>query len=141
MCQAFVIRMLDPGPMPSQLTNARYAFVDVETTGFHPSYARVVEVACIVVERRDIIARFETLIDPKMSIPRFATAIHGITDASVCGKPSLGAVQQQLLRYCGDATVVAHNACFDLSFLPFLRCRPVACTYQLAARIAPEALE
>ena len=121
------------------LRDARYAFVDVETTGFYPGYARVVEVACIVVERRNIVASFETLVDPRIPIPAFATEIHGITDASVRGKPSLEAIEDQLVTQCRGAIVVAHNASFDLSFLPFLRYRPVACSYRLAARVVPEA--
>ncbi|MDQ6931946.1 MAG: 3'-5' exonuclease [Candidatus Eremiobacteraeota bacterium] len=111
------------------LEDARYAFIDVETTGFHPSYARVVELACIVVEHRQVTASLETLIDPQIPIPRFATEIHGITDARVRGKPSLEAIRDQLLAQCREATVVAHNAPFDLSFLPFLRSRPIACSY------------
>lgn len=133
--RALILRIM----RAQQLPNARYAFVDVETTGFHPSYARVVEVACLVVERRRTVTSFETLVDPHVHIPGFATEIHGITDACVRGKPSLNAIRRQLLAHCIGATVVAHNAPFDLNFLPFLRCRPVACSYRLAARLVPEA--
>ncbi len=122
-----------------RLLDARYTFVDVETTGLHPKYARVVEVACIVVEHRRTIAGFETLIDPGFPIPRHATEIHGITDACVFGKPLLENVRSELSAHCDEATVVAHNAPFDLSFLPFLQCRPVVCSYRLASRVAPHA--
>lgn len=123
----------------TNLLSRRYAFVDVETTGFSPASCSVVEVACLLVERGCLVAAFETLINPEQPIPWHATAVHGITDWDVAAKPPLEDVAGFVESMCDGAIVVAHNAGFDLGFLPFLRKYPSLCSYRLAARVVPEA--
>lgn len=117
----------------------RYAVVDVETTGFSPVNDRVVEIACVLVENGRIAGSWSTLVDPKRPIPAYATRVHGIGDADVLGAPAFEAAQRELRRRCVGATVVAHNASFDLGFLPGLANLPSLCTVQLARRWFPDA--
>lgn len=121
------------------LADATFAFVDVETTGISPTTCAVVEVACLVLRAGKTVSAFETLIDPMMRIPPFATSIHGISDACVAGAPRLDEVLPHLQLLVRNAVVVAHNARFDLSFLPSLRFRPVACSWRLATKVCPDA--
>jgi len=72
-----------------RIRDARFAFVDVETTGIDASTCSVVEVAAQVVEAGRVVSTFESLVDPGQPIPPFVTAIHGIDDRMVRGKPSL----------------------------------------------------
>ena len=123
----------------ANLLSTRYAFVDVETTGFSPVTCAVVEVACLVIDGGHVAAMFETLINPQQSIPSYVTDIHGITDRDVVTKPRLTEVEPFLEAMCDGAIVVAHNAAFDLGFLPFLRKNRSICSYRLAARVVPEA--
>ena len=118
---------------------ARFAFVDVETTGIDPARSAVVEVACEIVEDGAVVASFESLVDPGHPIPAFATAIHGIDDAMVEGRPRLSQLITQLVDLCDCTVLVAHNAAFDRRFLPFLAHRPSVCSYRLATRVVPEA--
>ncbi len=117
----------------------RYAVVDVEPTGFSPANDRVVEVACVVVQDRRVEHRWSSLVHPGRPIPWRATRVHGITDADVALAPSFARVERELLALCIGATVVAHNAAFDLSFLTALRDRPHLCTLALARRAFPHA--
>ena len=117
----------------------RYAVVDVETTGFSPVTDRVVEVACVVLQDGRILQRWSSLIDPGRPIPTYATNVHGITDADVAESPTLEDIACDLLAFCEGATVVAHNASFDLSFLPMLQTHPRLCTLALARRAFPHA--
>ena len=125
--------------MPAPIRAARFAFVDVETTGIDASTCAVVEVACQIVEHGCVVATFESLVDPGCPIPPFATAIHGIDDRMVQGKPALRELIPQMLELCTGAVVVAHNAAFDRRFLPFLAGHPSACSWRLASRVVPEA--
>jgi DNA polymerase III epsilon subunit-like protein len=126
--------------MPDQpIRRARFAFVDVHTTGIDASTCAVVEVAAQIVEDGCVTATFESLVDPGMPIPRYVTAIHGIDDAMVYGKPRLRELRPRLLEHCRGAVIVAHNAAFDRRFLPFLAGHPSACSYRLAAKVVPEA--
>ncbi|HKU69173.1 MAG TPA: 3'-5' exonuclease [Candidatus Baltobacteraceae bacterium] len=117
----------------------RYAVIDVETTGFSPISDRIVEAACVLVEDRAIVRTWTSLVNPGRPIPDYASRVHGITDADVASAPPFDRVQRELHTLCNGATVVAHNAAFDLSFLPLLAPLPRLCTLQLARRRFPNA--
>jgi DNA polymerase-3 subunit epsilon len=123
----------------SSIRTARFAFVDVETTGIDPATSSVVEVACQIVEGGTVVASFESLVDPGHPIPPFTTSIHGIDDAMVRGQPRLRQLVSRLVDLSAGTVLVAHNAAFDRRFLPFLAHRPAVCSYRLAARVVPEA--
>ncbi|MDQ2873111.1 MAG: 3'-5' exonuclease [Candidatus Eremiobacteraeota bacterium] len=117
----------------------RYAVIDVETTGFSPINDRIVEAACVIVEDGRIRRTWSSLVNPGRPIPAYATRVHGITDDAVADAPRIRSVQSRLRLMCGGATVAAHNAAFDLGFLPGLSHLPSICTVQLARRCFPEA--
>jgi DNA polymerase III epsilon subunit family exonuclease len=117
----------------------RYAVVDVETTGFNPREDRVVEMACVVLHERRIVRTWNTLVNPERPIPEYATRVHGLTDEHVAHAPSFEIAQRLLRRLCAGATVVAHNANFDIGFLPAIAHLPSLCTLRLARHCFPEA--
>jgi exodeoxyribonuclease X len=125
--------------MALRLRDATFAVVDVETTGIDPAVDGVVEVACTLVRNGSELESFSSLIDPGRPIPAVASAVHHITNEHVRGAPSLGDVRPKLAALCLGAVVVAHNARFDLGFLPFLAQRPVLCSMRLAMRVLPDA--
>jgi DNA polymerase-3 subunit epsilon len=79
-----------------------------------------VEVAAVVVTEQGIGERWESLVNPGRAIPADATAIHGINDAMVATAPSPSVIAAELRRRCAGATLVFHNAPFDLPFLAAL---------------------
>jgi DNA polymerase III epsilon subunit family exonuclease len=126
-------------PVAQTIDDATFAVVDVETTGIDPSRDRVVEVACALVRNGRITEAFSTLVNPGRPILAVASAVHGITDDMVVHAPQLTAVAPKLQGLCTGAVVVAHNASFDLEFLPFLKSRPHLCSMRLAQRVVPDA--
>ncbi len=116
-----------------------FAVVDVETTGLDPAQDGVVEVACLRVEAGVVTKRIVSLVHPQRDIPGRASAVHGIFDEDVADAPVLADLRAALLEATADATVVAHNARFDLGFLPFLARRPVVCTMRLAMHLVDTA--
>jgi DNA polymerase III epsilon subunit-like protein len=117
------------------LAAATFAVIDVETTGFDPVRDRVVEVACIRLRRGGVEHRFVTLVNPGRPVPAPASRVHGLYDADLRGAPLLRQVEPFLRAFTADAIVVAHNARFDVSFLPCVAGRPVLCTLRLARRL------
>lgn len=117
---------------------ATYAIVDVETTGIDAEYDRVVEIACVVVRAGREVRTFSSLVDPARGIPARASAVHHLTDDDVRGEPALETLAPILATLCDGAIIVAHNAAFDLQFLPMLAGRPVLCTLRLARHCFPE---
>lgn len=97
----------------------RHLIVDTETTGL--SFIggdRVIEVAAVeYVDGNPTGKAFYSLIDPERSIPADATAIHGITDDRVKGKPKFHEIARDLLDFCRGAKIIAHNANFDIGML------------------------
>ncbi len=60
---------------------------------------------------------YGTLVDPCRPIPPDASAVNGITDEMVRGKPRIVDVLGDFAEFCGDLPLVAHNAPFDYKFL------------------------
>ncbi len=117
----------------------RFAVIDVETTGLVPQRDRVVEIACVLVDAGRIGDRWSTLVNPGIPIPQRATQIHGIDDDAVAHAPSLANTLDTLMRRTDGRIVAAHNAGFDLSFLPELAPPRAICTMRLARIVAPDA--
>jgi DNA polymerase-3 subunit epsilon len=92
------------------------AFLDTETTGRDPNSDRLIEVG-IVRGQGDEVTRHNWLIHPGRPIPKEASAIHGITDADVEGKPSFAEVAHEILACLAGAIPAAYNAAFDRGFL------------------------
>lgn len=65
----------------------RLLVFDTETTGTDPASDRIVELGACYFEGRRYAERRRNLVDPGVPIPEEASAIHGITDAHVAGKP------------------------------------------------------
>jgi DNA polymerase-3 subunit epsilon len=117
--------------------------LDLETTGGSPVASRIVEVAAVRYEGGREVAVFEDLIDPLIPIPPEVTAIHGITDGMVRGRPRLEDLFPDLLRFFDGAVLLAHHAPFDFGFLAYEISKrpaappanPILCTCRLPRRL------
>jgi DNA polymerase III epsilon subunit-like protein len=89
---------------------------DTETAVVAP-LDRVVEIAAVRFRGEDVVAEFQTLVDPRCPIPEEASAIHGITDEEVRGAPVAPEALKRFFAFAGDAPLVAHHAPFDARVL------------------------
>lgn len=94
-----------------------YAITDIETTGSHASGNSVIEIAVVLFDGERITGEFSSLIDPGVPVPRFITALTGISTEMLEGAPTFDQVADQLEEIFEGAIFVAHNAGFDHSFL------------------------
>ncbi len=97
----------------------REIVLDTETTGLDPkSGHRIVEVAGIeMVNHLPTGESFRRYINPERDMPEEAERIHGLSEAFLADKPVFAAIAQDLVTFLGDATLVIHNASFDMKFL------------------------
>lgn len=95
----------------------RFIAFDLETTGTVPAVDQIVEIGAVRFLNGEVEATFSTLIDPRQSIPAGASAVNGITDDMVMGKPFIETVLEPFAEFCEDLPLVAHNAPFDAQFL------------------------
>jgi DNA polymerase-3 subunit epsilon len=95
----------------------RFIAFDLETTGTLPGVDKIVEVGAVRFVDGEVDAVFSTLVDPLRSIPAGASAVNGITDDMVIGKPKIEELLGPLTEFCGEDVLIAHNAVFDYGFL------------------------
>jgi len=127
------------------LLDAPLAIVDLETTGAHPAWDRVTEIAVIEVADGEVVSEWSTLVNPGTSIPPGIQALTGITNAMVADAPAFEDLAAGLYERLGGRVLVAHNARFDYGFLRHAFERAgirfqarTLCTVKLSRRLYPE---
>jgi len=90
---------------------------DLETTGTVAGVDRIVEIGAVKYQGGVSQGTFSTLVDPLRSIPSGASAVNGISDDMVKGKPLIETLLEPFADFCQDLPIVAHNAPFDVQFL------------------------
>jgi len=100
----------------------RLIMLDTETTGLSPLNGdRMVEIGAIEVLNRKVLSGdkhvFHKYINPERNIPAEVVRIHGIDNAKVKNEPTFKEIAQDFLDFIKGATLVIHNASFDLGFI------------------------
>lgn len=128
------------------LADEPVAFVDVETTGGHPAWHRITEIAIIGMTRGEIEWQWSQLVNPGVHIPASIEALTGISDAMVAEAPEFASIAGEVLRRLAGRRFVAHNARFDYGFVRSELRRaghayraPLACTVRLSRELYPDA--
>jgi len=101
----------------SPLREVTFVVVDLETTGGSAQACDITEIGAVKVRGGEVLAEFQTLVNPGATIPPFIAVLTGITDAMVAGSPRLDQALPAFLEFSRGAVLVAHNAPFDLGFL------------------------
>ena len=96
----------------------RLIALDVETTGLEISKGhRIIEIGAVEILDREITnTEFQEYIQPNRKVGE-SVSIHGITDPFLIGKPQFKQISDDFLSFIEDATLIIHNAPFDLGFL------------------------
>ena len=98
---------------------SRTIFLDTETTGLSPSYARIIEIAAIEVDNDyQPIRLFHEHLDPKQSVG-ISNQSHGLDDAFLMGRKTFRDIADNFVEFIDDATLYAHDMRFDQRFLDF----------------------
>ena len=97
----------------------REIILDTETTGLDPATGdRVVEIGAVELLNHLPTGRtFHVYINPERDMPKEAEAVHGLSTAFLSDKPVFAAIAEDFLTFISDATLVIHNASFDVGFL------------------------
>ncbi len=100
------------------LANAKFAFLDLETTGLSPWFGdRICEVGIVLTEGKRIKTTYQTLVNPERPLSPAAASTNRLTDAELRTAPLFFMIARQVAAHIKDAIVVCHNAPFDLQFL------------------------
>ncbi|HEY0977359.1 MAG TPA: 3'-5' exonuclease [Flavobacteriales bacterium] len=121
-----------------------FAIVDVETTQGDPREGRIMEVAVLLHDGRQELARWGDLIRPRVPIDRFVQRMTGIDRTMLEDAPSFPRVASRIRGLVKGRILVAHNARFDLVALQHEFARTglpfhpdTLCTEKLARQLLP----
>jgi DNA polymerase-3 subunit epsilon len=96
----------------------RLIVLDTETTGIEPSEGhRIIEVGAVQILDREITElEFHHYLQPNRNVGE-SVNIHGISDKFLKDKPQFSTISEDFIAFVEGATLVIHNAPFDLGFL------------------------
>lgn len=94
---------------------------DTETTGLSPLTGdRVVEIGGVELYNHIPTGRhFHKYINPDRQMAADAFSVHGLSDEFLRDKPRFAEIVDEMIDFFGEATLIAHNAPFDVQFLNF----------------------
>ncbi len=121
-----------------------YAIVDIETTGGHASANGITEIAICIHDGKEVVQRYQTLVNPGKEIPIYIQTLTGISNEMVQEAPYFKEVAYDIYHLIQGHIFVAHNVNFDYSFVKYhlaaagydLQCAKL-CTVRLSRKILP----
>lgn len=99
--------------------NQIYVSLDLETSGLDPEKDQIIEVGAIKFRGKEVIDTFDTLVNPRCSVPYNVRLLTGIAPEELETAPLFTDISAELLSFIGDHPIVGQNIPFDLSFLKF----------------------
>lgn len=108
----------EDGAVPDLLQGKVVVF-DLETTGLTPANCKIIEIGAVLMEDGIMRSVFSTLINPGVHIPEETSAVNHIYDEDVANAPSFEDVVGDFYKFVSGATLAAHNAPFDMSFITY----------------------
>jgi len=99
------------------MNNKQYAIVDIETTGGNATHSRITEIAIIIFDGKNILNRWESLVNPEKYIPPAIFTLTGIDNEMVRNAPTFDALSEKIFEMLNGRIFVAHNVNFDYSFV------------------------
>ena len=95
----------------------REIILDTETTGLTNEDA-IVEISMLeLVDGIKTGRKFHRFLNPKVNITKKAVEIHRITNETVKDQPTFEKIAEDVIKFIGDGTIIAHNAGFDRRML------------------------
>ena len=97
----------------------REIVLDTETTGLDPLTGdRIVEIGCVeLINHIPSGKHFHRYINPERPVPEEAFRVHGLSETFLADKPKYAEIATEFAEFVGDATLIIHNAAFDIGFL------------------------
>ena len=123
-----------------------YAVVDIEATGGNHIKGRIIEIAIILFDGKEIISEYSTLVNPEVKIDWYVTKLTGITNTMVAEAPLFKEVAEEIATLTKGNIFVAHDVDFDYKFLKtelkkagVIFKEPKVCTLKLSEKHLPNA--
>lgn len=99
------------------MINSTFAVVDLETTGTSLTKDKIIQFACVIIDKGKVVNQISIDVNPGQVIPLPIQKLTGITNEQVAKAPFFEEVALMIKNLLSDCVFVAHNAYFDFSFL------------------------
>lgn len=94
-----------------------FVALDLETTGLQPKSDRILEMGAVKIIDNQIVETYDTLVNPRMAIPKTVERLTGITqEMAETGIETTKAVKE-IVDFCDNLPLLGHNILFDYSFI------------------------
>lgn len=111
------VKVIIEEPSDPKLEIRRELVFDTETTGLSNS-DKIVEFSLLeLVDGIKTGRRLHYFLNPGIKISKRASEIHGITNEKLIDAPTFADVVEDMIRFIGHGTLIAHNAKFDQRIL------------------------
>lgn len=104
-------------PVDITFEDAVYTVFDIETTGLSVNFDKVIEIAAVKIRNNQIVAEYQTYVNPEIPISELTTKITSIKNSDVALAPRIDEVIVEFNEFFKDTICVAHNAHFDMGFI------------------------
>ncbi len=94
-----------------------YAVIDIETTGGRAQHHRITEVGIVKMIGGEVVAQWQSLINPERRIPHNITSLTGIDNDMIADAPLFAEVADDIDAFTDGCVFVAHNVNFDYGFI------------------------
>jgi predicted DnaQ family exonuclease/DinG family helicase len=101
----------------SAVTGRPLVSIDLEMTSARPEAQEIIEVAAVKFVGDRVIESFSTLVQPPIPVPYGIQILTGISPAELSRAPKIEQVAPRLMRFLGDAPLVAHTVSSDVGAL------------------------
>lgn len=92
-------------------------FLDLETTGFSPTFNEIIEIGAIKFRNGVCVEQFNRRIKPEKYVPLDIQELTGITNEMLKDCEDIKSVLPEFIDFCEDADVYGYNLSFDYNFL------------------------
>lgn len=96
---------------------SREIILDTETTGLS-DFDKIVEISLLeLIDGIKTGRRLHFFFNPKIKISAKAIMVHNITNEKIKNAPLFSEKAEEIIKFIGNATIIAHNASFDRRML------------------------
>ncbi|MDI4567825.1 MAG: PHP domain-containing protein, partial [Mycoplasma sp.] len=100
-----------------RFSDQEYVIFDLETTGLSPIFNEIIEFGALKIKNGVVIDQLEFFVKPSSPIPIEIQKLTNITNEHISNAIDQEEALKKIIKFFGNATLVAHNANFDINFI------------------------
>jgi DNA polymerase III, alpha subunit (gram-positive type) len=104
-------------PKNINIMEETYVVYDIETLGLNSHENDIIEIGAVKMVGDRIVDTYSKFVKPSRPVPKKIEELTGINNGTVANADGIEKVLPEFMEFIGDATLVAHNAKFDIGFV------------------------